>query len=392
VNAWPRASLHLDAGRDFRGGQRQVLALVRGLAARGQRVQLCCPHTSPLFAAATAAGVPCRALTLRSGFDFPSAVRLARWVRDLDVDLVHVHDARSHGIARVAQGMSRHRGLAANLFVTRRNVGVGTTSLDRLKYVAPGTSFVAISNAVRESLLRVGVDPGRVMVVPSGIDVERFAAANPNGDDPWELRRRGAWVIGCVGQLSREKNHAVLLAAFARVAREAPQAHLLLVGDGPLRGALERQAGTLGVRDRVTFTGRLDDVVPAYRSLAVFALASDREGLCTSILDAMAAGVPVVTTAAGGVLEIARHGESALVVPTREPAALAGALQLIRQQPELAARLVAGGRRVAAGHSLERMVEGTLEAYARLGNAPSGDPSAGLRSPAAPLPSSEGQP
>jgi hypothetical protein len=70
VSAWPAASLHLDAGRDFRGGQRQVLYLVQGLQQRGQRVLLCCPQRTPLFEQASAAGIPCRPFTLRSGFDF----------------------------------------------------------------------------------------------------------------------------------------------------------------------------------------------------------------------------------------------------------------------------------------------------------------------------------
>jgi glycosyltransferase involved in cell wall biosynthesis len=313
-------------------------------------------------------------------------------VRDLDVDLVHVHDARSHGIARVAQGMSRHHSLADNLFVTRRSVGAGGSGLDRLKYVAPGTHYIAISNSVRESLLRLGVEPGRVVVVPSGIDVVRFASLSRDGDDPWGLRRRGRWVVGCVGQLSREKNHGLLLDAFARVGREVPEAHLLVVGDGPLRSALEQRATTLGIASQVTFAGRLEDVVPAYAAFSVFALASDREGLCTSMLDAMAAGVPVATTAAGGVLEIARHGETALVVPTRDASALAGALVRLAQQPDLAERLVAGARRVAASHSLDRMVEGTLAAYARLGAPPHPIGSAAPRRASTPVLGPEKQP
>lgn len=385
MSDWPRHSLHLDAGRDLRGGQRQVLALLTGLAARGLQAELGCPQRSPLFAAARAAGIRCRALTLRSGFDFPSAVRLARWVRDLDVDLVHVHDARSHGIARVAQGISRHRGLAANLFVTRRSLGAGTGGLDRLKYAAPGTHYIAISNPVRDSLLKLGVGPERVVVVPSGIDVGRFATLSRDADDAWGLRRRQAWVVGSVGELTREKNHALLLDAFARAARVIPAAHLLLVGDGPLRAQLERHAGALGLASQVTFAGRLADVTPAYAALSVFALSSDREGLCTALLDAMAAGVPVATTAAGGVLEIARHGETALVVATRDPAALAGALVLLHERPELAARLVAGAKAVAAAHSLDRMVEGTLEAYRRLGASGSSGAAAARRRTSAAL-------
>jgi glycosyltransferase involved in cell wall biosynthesis len=169
-----------------------------------------------------------------------------------------------------------------------------------------------------------------------------------------------------VGSLSREKNHAMLLSTFARVRERHPDAHLLLVGEGPMRRVLERRAATLGITAHVTFAGHLDDVAPAYAAMHVFVLSSDTEGLCTSVLDAMSASVPVAATAAGGVLEIARHGESALVVPPRDPEALANSVARLLREPELAARLVEGGQRVARGHSIERMVEGTLAAYAHL--------------------------
>jgi glycosyltransferase involved in cell wall biosynthesis len=371
VSPAPIATLHLDAGRDFRGGQRQVLYLVGGLQRRGHRVLLCCPGHSPLFERARAEGIPCQPFTLRSGFDFPSAVRLARRVRDDDFQIVHAHDARSHGIARVAQGIAHHPALVDNLFVTRRSLGGVGNQLDRLKYAAPGVQYIAISNAVRESLLRLGVSPARIVVVPSGVASESLAAVRAaDGDDPWGLRRRGAWIVGTVGSLTREKNHALLLDAFAALRAQVPEAHLLLVGDGPLRAALERRARSLGIASEVTFTGRLDDVGPAYAVLSVFALSSDEEGLCTAMLDAMGAGVPVATTAAGGVLGIARHGDSALVVPPRDASALAGVLKLLHAQPELAAQLVAGGRRVAAEHGVDRMVDGTLAAYAKLGQVP----------------------
>jgi glycosyltransferase involved in cell wall biosynthesis len=369
VSAWPAASLHLDAGRDFRGGQRQVLYLLQGLQERGHRVLLCSPQHAPLYERATAAGIPCRPFTLRSGFDFPSAVRLARLVRDGGFDLVHVHDARSHGIARVAQGIAHHPALVQNLFVTRRSIGSSSGALDRLKYASAGTRYIAISSAVRESLLRLGVAAAHVLVVPSGIEVGRLAAARAAGTDLWELRSRHRWTVGSVGALSRDKNPLLLLEAFARARAEIPNAHLLYAGEGPLRPALEQRARELGIAACVTFAGRLEDVAPAYAAMSVFALASDHEGLCTALLDAMGAGVPVATTAAGGVLDIARHGDSALVVPPRDVEALSSALVRLHAQPDLAARLVEGGRRVAEQHGVARMVEGTLGAYARLGQA-----------------------
>jgi len=378
MNAWPRASLHLDSGREFRGGQRQVLYLLQGLVRRGQEVLLACPRDSDLGARAETLGIPILPLTLRSGFDFPSAVRLARTARDAGFDLVHAHDARSHAVARVAQGVCRSPALADNLFVTRRSIGASTGRLDRLKYAAPGTSYIAISTAVRDSLLRLGVTPASIAIVPSGVDVQRFAAAGRLERDPWGLRERGRWVIGSVGELAREKNHALLLEALARAHRRVPEAHLLLVGDGAKRRALEHRAAALGIAENVTFAGRLEDVLPAYATFDVFVLSSDSEGLGTALLDAMSAGIPVVATAVGGVLDVARHGESALVVPRRDPGALAGALLRLREQPDLAERIVRGGRAVAARFDIERMVDGTMATYARLGSLPAAKaPSAG---------------
>lgn len=359
------ASLHLDSGRQFRGGQRQVLYLLTGLRERGHRVLLCCPQKSPLFDRARAAGIPCQSLTLRSGFDFASAMRLARLLRAGFYDLVHAHDAHSHSVARAAQGISRHPALAQNLFVTRRSVGGDPGNLDRLKYNSPGTYYIAISKQVRESLLRLGVQPERITIVPSGVETQHMAAARLDTNDPWGLRTHGRRVIGTVGHLSREKNHGLLLEAFALLRRQDPDAHLLLVGDGPMRAALEQRAAALGVQTHVTFAGRVDDVRPAYAAMTVFALSSDTEGLCTALLDAMSAGVPAATTAAGGVLEIARHGDSALVVPPGDAKALAGALARLLEQPDLSARLVEGGQRVAAAHDVTRMVEGTAAAYDR---------------------------
>jgi L-malate glycosyltransferase len=369
VSGWPQSSLHLDSGREFRGGQRQVLYLLQGLSRRGHRVLLACPRDSALGERACAASIPVLPLTLRSGFDFPSAVRLARTVREQELDLVHAHDARSHAVARVAQGVCRTAALSDNLFVTRRSLGASTGRLDRLKYASPGTHYIAISTAVRDSLLRLGVRRESIVVVPSGIDVQRFAAVARLERDPWQLRQRGVWVVGTVGELSREKNHAMLLDALGRVRRQLPDAHLLLVGDGPKRSALEQRVRLLGLADAVTFAGRLDDVLPAYGAFDVFAFPSDTEGLGTALLDAMSAGVPVVATAAGGVLDIARHGESALVVPPRDPEAFAGALVRLRQQPDLASHLVRTAREVAARYDIDRMVDGTLAAYARLGSA-----------------------
>ena len=366
----PTASLHLDAGREFHDAERHVLSLLQGLVSRGHRVLLCSPRTAALHRQAVAAGIPCEALTLRSSLDFPSAVRLARLVRDQSFDLIHAHDPPSHSIALAAQGMSGERALAANLFVTHGDLGEGGASAPRLGLAASGVHHIARSKPVRDALVERGVDPRRIAVVPAGIDVARLRQPRNNGGDPWGLGARGLRLVGTVGPLRRDGNVGLLLQAFAMVRAQHADAHLLVVGEGPARGQLERRCRDLGLGAAVTFTAPPEDLAALYGALQIYVLATDVEGSITSILEAMAAGTPVVTTALAGVLGFARHGASALVVPTQDAKALAQAIGLLLQQEDLAARLVQGGYAVAEQHTLERMVESTLRVYHELGQLP----------------------
>ena len=362
----PTASLHIDSGREFRGAQRRLLYLLQGLAARGHSARLCCPRTSPLYERSADAGILCAPLTLRSELDFPSAVRLARLVRDAPIDLVHAHDPQSFSIARAAQGISREPSLQANLFVT--HLAVGNDRSGRRQSAAASIHHIASSRQVRDALVRHGVDSACIAVVPDGIDlgtIERHHG--PDARDPWEFRARGLQVVGTVGDMRRERNHALLLQAFGLLRGQLPDVHLLVVGDGPMRPALEKRAQSLGLAEDVTFAGRMECVSAAFAAMRVFVLSSDAEEPCSPILEAMASGTPVVTTATAGVLSVARHGTSALVVPPRDAPALAHAIGMILGQPDLASRLVHGGREVAAQHSVDAMVEATLAAYRSLG-------------------------
>ncbi len=359
------SSLHIEAGRSFRAPERRVLHLLIGLASRGQRVLLCAPRRAPLFERAQQAGIACEPLTMRSGLDFPSAVRLARLVADGSYDLVHAHDAQSHSIARAAQGISKEPALLEKLFVTHHDISDEGGSTAHMLYANNGVHHIAASRRVRDGLVGHGVEAARIAIVPNAVDPAMLR--NADGADPWGLRDRGVRVIGTVGEMTRENNPVLLLQAFARLCKQMPNTHLLMVGSGPLRPSLRKRAAELGVADAVTFADNADEPAAALASFDVFAMSSDFEGPCSGILDAMGAGKPVVTTAAAAVLNVARHGASALVVPPRDADALAQAMALVLQQPELAARLVDGARLVAEEHSVDHMIDATLAAYQQLG-------------------------
>ena len=186
-------------------------------------------------------------------------------------------------------------------------------------------------------------------VIPLGIDLDRFEGARPalEPDGPR---------VGNVARLAPQKDHRTLIEA----ARLVPEAEFVIVGDGELRGELER----LAAGARVRFMGAREDVPELLASFDVFAFPSRFEGLCLAVIEAQAAGVPVVATPVGGIRETVVEGETGLLVPTGDPAALAAATRrLLEDRPAAEAMAAEAKRRVRERFSLERMVEATLRLY-----------------------------
>lgn len=193
---------------------------------------------------------------------------------------------------------------------------------------------VVNSQRARQALMRRGL--ARVHYVPNGIDLD---AAQPAEEAPSPAATRR---IVAVGRLSREKGYPHLLEAVAQVRDLCPPVELVIAGEGPDREALEVSARRLGVAERVRFAGHVDSIYPLLRGAEAFVLPSLHEGMPNALMEAMAAGRPLVATAVDGVLDLVTDGEEALLVPPGDGAALARALRTILTDPALADRL---GRR-----------------------------------------------
>jgi glycosyltransferase involved in cell wall biosynthesis len=195
-------------------------------------------------------------------------------------------------------------------------------------------------------------DGGRGVVVPLGIDLERFSSV--------ERRTHPGHVIGNVARLVEQKNQRALVDAAPAILERFPDARFVVAGDGPLRGELERRASALPFE----FLGNRGDVPELLAGLDVFAFPSLFEGLCLAVIEAQAAGVPVVATPVGGIRETVVDGETGLLVPCGDAAALAAAVCRLLADPALAQRLAgAARRRVHDRYAVEHMVERTLALY-----------------------------
>ncbi|TDN53818.1 sugar transferase (PEP-CTERM/EpsH1 system associated) [Azoarcus indigens] len=235
------------------------------------------------------------------------------------------------------------------------------------------THYIALSGHISSYLQgRIGVPAARASRICNGVDTQRF---RPRGNDgevaagfPYAAGRD--FVFGTVGRLQEVKDQLNLVRAFGLLAARFPlrqDLRLAIVGDGPLRGAVEAEIARLGVGGQVWLAGERSDVADLMRQLDVFVLPSRAEGISNTILEAMACALPVVATDVGGSGELVVAGETGALVPPSDPRALADAMAAYVTQPALAqSQGLASRRRVEEGFSLEGMVGRYADLYARL--------------------------
>ncbi len=358
--------LLVDLAQEWRGGQSQALLLLRGLRDSGHRVELVSTSNSPLAVRAVEQEIPVYAVA-HAANRLAAARLILRLLRERHFDIVHVNEAHALTAAWVARAHRR-----APLVIARRvtfPVSRGRVALARYRAAA---CIVAVSWAVREPLLAAGLDPKRIVVVPDGVEIPPSVSAEARQGmrERWNIAP-GERVLALVASFTSEKGHALLLEAFAELHRGAtewrwPRCRLLLAGDGPLRGALERQAAALGIANAVIFAGFVAEVGAVYGACDLFVFPSLHEGGGTSLLDAMAHALPVIATATGGIAEIVEDDRNGLLADAT-PQSIAAAAARLLGAPDLAQRLgVAARETVAARFSACRMVSDSLAVFRRL--------------------------
>ncbi len=356
---------HLDTGRAWRGGQRQVLLLLEGLRRRGHDVVLLAPE-GPLLDAARAAGIEAAALRVLGEFDLGSGARAAARLAPWRPSLLHAHSAHAHTVA--VRAASR---LGCPVVVSRRVLAaVGRHPWSRRKYARGVARYLCISRAVVESMRASGVDASTLALVPSGVDLDALAAIRERvARGGLGLTLRGLAgaadepIVGTAAALSDEKEPGRFVALAAATAAAGRRARWVWIGDGPRRASLVRESGTDGVR----FVGFRSDAHELMAQLDLFVSCSRTEGLGTAVLEAQALGVPVVARDSGGVRDAIEDGSNGRVVGAPElESAVIDALDHPERRREWArAALVS-----VAEFGVEAMVDRTLSEYARVLAAP----------------------
>lgn len=346
--------VHLASGREWRGGQRQVLLLARGLAARAEVSTLVVTGGgSRLARELAAAGVAVQCPHWRVGLD-PRA--LAALLRHCNADtIIHAHDGHAHALADAAAVI---RG--ARVVVTRR-VATAITAPRRFRRAA---AVIVLSEAIAAEVAKAGVPRERIHRIPPAVDLQSLEPP-PLWPSEISCPEPGTPLAVTIAALTPEKGVDLLLEAAALLRPEWPRLRWLVLGDGPERERLIARRRTLGLDDVVAMPGHLPRPEGTLARATLAVQPSRQEGFGSVVLEALALGVPMVATAVGGLPEALAAGGGVLVPPD-DPVALAKTIAGLLAEPARCAALGESGRTAAAGFCVERLVQRTLEVYRSL--------------------------
>ena len=334
------------------GAQEHVFNLLTRVDRERYDVSICSLTAGPATRRMERAGIP--VCIIDEPDDAAATEAVAAHLAAVRADVVHAHMYRAEVVATQAAWRLAATGRRRPFVVSTVHSSRVRSDEDRdlIRRLTPRMDhLIAVSKAIVHKIEDEGRVGAPVSLIYNGVDLERYAAHDSccmlhvEFDIP-----TAAPIVGVVARLEPEKGHPTLLEAWPAVLGAAPDARLLVVGEGSQRELLEAQASSLGLLDgrssSITFTGRRDDVPAVTAALDVAVLPSYREAQGLSILEAMALSRPVVASAVGGIPEMIDDGRTGLLVPPHDPGALAAAIVKLIENPDLAARI---GR---AGHDL----------------------------------------
>lgn len=354
----PGAVAHLVQNLDVGGLERVVINLMTGIdPARYRALLYTLGDGGALAEEVERRGFTVRRLAKRAGLDHRLFLRLAQQFRSDGVRVVHSHNYSPLVYGSVA---GRVAGVGRHVYTAHGAKTAGRRATRRFQQLGLVDDVVFVSADARRVALAAGaVIDRRVHTIVNGIDVDEYT-----GDGATRARIRAEFridhdapVAGIVARLTPAKDHVNLFDAFVRLRETHPRARCVVVGGGELQADLERALRDRGIADRVLLVGPRHDVADVLAAFDVFVLSSSTEGLAVTLLEAMAAGLPVVATRVGGNPEVVEDGRSGTLVPPRDSAALAAAIARLFDDPGSARRMgLAGRERCRAGFGLETMV------------------------------------
>ena len=348
------------------GGERMAIGLASALAGRGEDVTLCVTRGSNPADRQALEGTGLRVLDLerRSALHLAAFRPMLKLISEQRIEVLHAHKFGSNVWGMLFGRIARVPALVAQ----EQTWSYEGQPLRKLLDGVIGrvaSSFVAVSSADRDRMIsRERVPAEKIVVIPNAF-VPREEGS------PGDLRAElgiapDAPLVGTACQLRPQKALHVLVDAFARVAETRPGARLVIAGDGECRAELEAQVERVGIADRTHFIGNREDIGTVLAAFDLAVMSSDYEGTPLFAVECMVAGTPLVATEVGGLPDLVDDGSSALLVPRRDPAALAEAIGAMLDDPGLRERIALTAKKKAEQFSMDRTADRFMELYRSL--------------------------
>lgn len=358
---------HVEAGQHLYGGAQQVAYLLEGLQQRGHHCELVCPPGAAIATRARQLQLPVHEIGPRGDLDMGFARRLRNLLKRQQPDILHLHSRRGADFWGAKAGQQAD----VPVVLSRRVDNPEPRLLAGIKY-RRADRVVAISEGIAQVLRAQGLSAQKLRVVRSAVDPTPYQQAASRADLLDCFRLPGdAIVAGVVAQLIPRKGHRYLFEAIDQLRDKHPQLHLICFGQGGELERLQQMARQLRLSQRIQFAGFRTDLPRWVGALDLIVHPALMEGLGIALLQASAAGVPIVACRAGGIPEAVRDGRNGLLVPPADATALAAAMDRILSAPALGRQMGTAGRQLIADEfSVDVMTEGNLAVYRELTDAP----------------------
>jgi glycosyltransferase involved in cell wall biosynthesis len=353
--------LHVSTAATWRGGEQQASYLIRHLS----QLNINCCLMAPQHAAMLQHlhSTTCRIFSFRKtgSLNLGLAKKLSAICKQEHIDLIHTHDSHAHTAAYLSALFFRNK---CPIVVSRRvDFAVSDSFFSKHKYNYPSIKkIICVSEAIRQITAPAIKDQTKLAVVHSGVDLNRFIEGKLKLHQEYHLPE-DTFLVGNISALADHKDLHTFVRTASRINKEHKNIHFFLIGEGNERNSLQQEVDALKLNAHVHFTGFRNDIHELLPELNIFLMTSKTEGLGTTLIDAMAAGVCVVATKAGGIPELIQHQLTGLLAEIGDDVMLANHVNHLYQHPEEAALLRNNAKKQAAQFSFEQMAQKTLAIY-----------------------------
>lgn len=361
--------LHILSSADIAGGEGYVRDLLK-YADKKNKHLVVLPYRGPFVEVLEDCRYNFTIIDMEKRFSIRSILLLVQFIKENRVDIVHTHGYRANFYGRIACMLAGVKSVST-VHVSLYDY-VKTSSFIRYIYIklerilSYRTSvFICISNAMKQDMLTLGIDPQKIVVIKNGVDLERFYPRHVQDKLKRELGiKTNGPIVGTVGRMVTEKGQIYLIEALQYLKTDWKDLKCLFIGEGPMLPQLRKMASDSGIEDMCIFAGIRKDIEFSYSILDVFVLPSLREPFGLVLLEAMASGIPVIATAAGGPLEFIGPDVNGVLVPVADSKALALKISCLLSNKGKAQAIATEGRRTVENqYSVKKTVKKVEEVY-----------------------------